>query len=628
MNTALTKYIEYAKRIRELFSPKIAEGENAEEYRRRLQRSFAEIRELALESEDILRREYYPLVSRTDSLTEEQIEDLNEFFLELLNATDMENMDLPILFLQAERRVTDADEKKDTRTRILAMDSMVMAAYAMMALTQRLWPCYDFCFRYRDQGLAAAKVLMEYLEPEKFAALPDDTCKEAVLINSRYICALFEWEDIDYDHDRIALDLEILRKALALAEVGFYREQAPDYDWNYHIFRTLQYITCFSEDNNRRRHTLPELKAVEEYTKRFVTFLRDVMPEMEEECDAGTQRLYLLRSTHFAGSITREEYKAGLEELIGSRDVYDYSPSAMFLNFNAPYEYILILDPENLSEKEEGILRDFYSGLAGYIYRSPKMSSLSFMITFLADIMRCYIELPGAPTFRELCLNLTAALHPPTYIHTLCVAEIMVYLTKCLIDRRPELFAGCLGIANAEEAVARREEILAFAENAALLHDVGKIFVIEAILTYGRNLIDSEFDLISTHPEVGASFLEMYKETEIYADAVRGHHRWFDDSAGYPHNFSVKDSEQKTIIALLSVADCLDASTDEIGRSYKKSRTLDEFIAEVKEGAGTRYASFMADLLSEPEVHAGLEKILGEKRDENYRKTFELLRSL
>ena len=72
----------------------------------------------------------------------------------------------------------------------------------------------------------------------------------------------------------------------------------------------------------------------------------------------------------------------------------------------------------------------------------------------------------------------------------------------------------------------------------------------------------------------------------------------------------------------------MDAATDEIGRSYSVGKTLDEFIGEVKAGAGKRYSPFVADILDNEGLYSDLGYLLTEGRKKVYKDTFKLLRTL
>ena len=103
---------------------------------------------------------------------------------------------------------------------------------------------------------------------------------------------------------------------------------------------------------------------------------------------------------------------------------------------------------------------------------------------------------------------------------------------------------------------------------------------------------------------------------------------WYNNGGVYPESYDVDAAPDKVIVAIVECADCLDASTDSVGRSYKTGKTLEDFIGEVQEGAGTRYAPYMAELLLLPEVQSDLRKILKGGRDDNYRKAYRILEGL
>ena len=82
------------------------------------------------------------------------------------------------------------------------------------------------------------------------------------------------------------------------------------------------------------------------------------------------------------------------------------------------------------------------------------------------------------------------------------------------------------------------------------------------------------------------------------------------------------------MVDIVACADCLDAATDGVGRSYKKGKTLDDFIGELKEGSGTRYAPFLLELFEDEEIYHELESILSSGRDDKYRYTYTILKKV
>ena len=623
----LKEYIERTKEILELSSPLVTGINNSEEYRLHLQSSFQKIGELSRENNQILNEYFFPMVEKDRIPTEEEVAIMREFSSLLVDPTNMENFDLHLIYLQAKTILKAAEKSGDLRSLILALDNMVISTYTMVNLTIRLYPYLDVCYKYRDEGIKAALKILDYLEPEKFASLPDDECRELVLINSRYIRSLFEWDDKKDRAKHNKEDLRLMKQALAIAEDPFYREMMPNYRWDVHIFRTLQYISDFTEHNNSHGFTRDELEEILGYTKKLIEFLNE-HPELEEGCPESEQQFYLARNRYLVGELSPEAYRKTLVGIMKSRDSDDFTARSMFINFIVPLEYILSLEGQKMSAQDEDVLRKIYEVLARYAYHMPKTGVFTFMITFLTEILQHYVEVPGGISFRDMCLKLMAAMHPPTYVHSLNVADISWRITHHLIEKQPELFIGVADAVDADDVVVRRKDILDFVYESALLHDVGKLYIAETILTYGRSLIKPEFEIVRAHPAVGASMLSLYDSTKDYVEVANGHQRWLDDSSGYPKSFKNSKAEHPTVVAIVEVADCLDAATDSIGRSYKRGATLDEFVEELRETRGTRYAPYVVDLFEDPSVRNEFNAGLTHLRNMNYREAYNTLKEL
>lgn len=118
----------------------------------------------------------------------------------------------------------------------------------------------------------------------------------------------------------------------------------------------------------------------------------------------------------------------------------------------------------------------------------------------------------------------------------------------------------------------------------ALIHDVGKIGIPDAILTKPGSLTPEEFAIIRTHPEVGTRMVEgipMFKEC---VPIVLLHHERLDGS-GYPYGRGGADLSLG--VRIVAVADCFDAMTST--RAYRKGMdpavALEALWKSVAEGA-------------------------------------------
>jgi diguanylate cyclase (GGDEF)-like protein/PAS domain S-box-containing protein len=119
---------------------------------------------------------------------------------------------------------------------------------------------------------------------------------------------------------------------------------------------------------------------------------------------------------------------------------------------------------------------------------------------------------------------------------------------------------------------------------AAVLHDVGKIRVPDAILTGSGRLTEEEWLVMKQHAVWGAEFLAERPGFELASVVARAHHeRW--DGTGYPSGLAGADiPEAATIVA---VADAFDAITS--ARTYREPRPMTVAAREIARGSGAQF---------------------------------------
>jgi putative nucleotidyltransferase with HDIG domain len=119
---------------------------------------------------------------------------------------------------------------------------------------------------------------------------------------------------------------------------------------------------------------------------------------------------------------------------------------------------------------------------------------------------------------------------------------------------------------------------------AALLHDIGKIGVEDQILYKPGPLTDHEWEIIKTHPDVGAQMIRGLSGMESISNLILCHHERLDGS-GYPRGLI--GEEIPLGAKIIAVVDSYSAMTE--GRTYKKAKTHDEAITELKWLSGKQY---------------------------------------
>tara|TARA_R110000868_G_scaffold127493_2_gene335180 strand:+ start:3424 stop:4596 length:1173 start_codon:yes stop_codon:yes gene_type:complete len=119
---------------------------------------------------------------------------------------------------------------------------------------------------------------------------------------------------------------------------------------------------------------------------------------------------------------------------------------------------------------------------------------------------------------------------------------------------------------------------------AAVLHDVGKIGIEDAILKKKAPLTDEEFVIMRNHPAIGYAILGHIKSLSNVIDGMRYHHER-PDGKGYP--YGLKGEDIPIIASIISVADTFDAMIST--RPYRKG--LPPMVAwqEILDYSGTQF---------------------------------------
>src|SRR5207247_7703740 len=118
----------------------------------------------------------------------------------------------------------------------------------------------------------------------------------------------------------------------------------------------------------------------------------------------------------------------------------------------------------------------------------------------------------------------------------------------------------------------------------ALLHDIGKIGVPDAVLLKRTALTPEEFDVIKQHPGAGARILRSVPFLVPHIPIVELHHER-PDGRGYPHG--LRGDEIPMPARIVHVADAYDAITSK--RAYRGSRPSGEALREIWRFAGTEF---------------------------------------
>jgi len=118
----------------------------------------------------------------------------------------------------------------------------------------------------------------------------------------------------------------------------------------------------------------------------------------------------------------------------------------------------------------------------------------------------------------------------------------------------------------------------------ALLHDIGKIGVSDAVLLKPARLTPDEWREMRTHPDIGYEMIRSIEFLSTPAAIVLSHQERF-DGRGYPRG--LRGNEIHIGARIFAVADTLDAMTSD--RPYRRATTFESAVAEIRRCASSQF---------------------------------------
>ena len=176
------------------------------------------------------------------------------------------------------------------------------------------------------------------------------------------------------------------------------------------------------------------------------------------------------------------------------------------------------------------------------------------------------------------------------------------------VDAKDEYTKGhSMRVAAYAEAMARRlgwsDEEVQNTYYVAMMHDVGKIGVPDAVLNKPFRLTDLEFRLIKDHTTMGAEILKDFKMFPNVNVGARYHHERY-DGKGYPEG--LKAESIPLVARIIAIVDSYDAMTS--NRVYRRRLSDDVVMQELQNGKGTQWDPDLVDIFIELIKEGALEQ--------------------
>lgn len=337
--------------------------------------------------------------------------------------------------------------------------------------------------------------------------------------------------------------LERFRRAMEVIQSAHYHALDPEFPWESYIYSmhmdrmTLLTHLRQEEDPEVARQVLESAEYIWEHKKKH------------KGPDARLQNwrvpYFYAAARYHAGVGSLEDVVKILLESAGSVAQDDYSAEA--INRKLVLAAYLSVYAERLDEagaqRYRATVEQVRRSADQYLEQMPASQYPRVVNSAAWELSK--ISTSSDETANRRMLGSILAGHKPTYVHSLMVAELTRALLHRQIETRPETLVG---------------------------------------------LLDEEFFCIQSHPRTGADILNRMGCGRTLALAALYHHCYYNGKGGYPNDVPSCPPEIKGIVDALSVADSLDAATDNIGRCYNLAKPFRTLLEELRAQSGTRYA--------------------------------------
>ena len=627
MEACFEEYMKRSTQIRRLSMPPEGAGGDPGRFYRAFNENFNKIKVLLQENRGILDRKVYQPLKHLETMTLETAEELITFSDELANTRTLEMVDVRLAWLIADKLELFYEKRYKEEITEETKNRYIHCLFRKQVLSYNVGQGYDrgratdvLTDRYKDCILECAEKAEPFWKNlDYFAHASEATQNELMTM------ALFRatgYERAYYDEKLVRRQIECYEDYLSWMEELKLQRSCPKIDWEFEVFSGYSYLSAVQEFlywESVPEDILKKLKLAVERAEAYVKAHPDnFRTDLETMETAHCAIDYYLGKTDFSRMVRIYER---WEE---TADPTGYDRESVNANL---LSVIFVLwmckkHPEQI-EAHRAFLLKAQKLTFTYIRNARDRGTYDLMQRYTGYIMDDYIELSEGISFRSYYENILITTQPTLYVHCSMVARIASAILDEALCLDPELLLYANGYETVEEILAHEEELRTFLYECCFFHDAGKLFFLDTINLYSRQLFSEEFDLIRLHPLMGWELLNKRESTRRYADAALYHHLWYDEKGGYPMNLTYQGNENAFLYQISTCADCIDAATDSVGRAYSRGKNFKEMMDDLRSNSGRMFQPEIVDLFeSSKRLQKRVEYLITAEREKLYKQAF------
>lgn len=156
------------------------------------------------------------------------------------------------------------------------------------------------------------------------------------------------------------------------------------------------------------------------------------------------------------------------------------------------------------------------------------------------------------------------------------------------------------------EAAGLPAEMIFLSRLGGFLHDIGKVGIPDVILGKRGKLNEPEYEIVKTHPGIGAALIQEHPLGGLALSAVHQHHEWV-NGKGYPDH--LPEDRISIFARIVSIADAFDALTST--RPYRREVAAAPALEALKAAHGTQFDARLLDTFMQTVRSDALREVVG-----------------
>lgn len=627
MEACFEEYMERSTQIRRLSMPPEGTGGGPGQFYRAFNENFNKIKKLLGKNREILDRLVYRPLNHPETLTPETAEELMAFSDALADTRTLEMVDVRLAWLIAdmlesfyENRYREGDTEETKKQYIHCLFRRQVLSYNVGQVYDRGRATDLLTDRYKDCILECARKAEPFWRNLDYFEHASEQTKNELMTMSLFRAT--GYERAYYDEELVRAQIDCYEDYLSWTENPELEKRCPEIDWEFEVFSGYSYLSAVQEFlywENVPEDILKKLELAVERAEAYVRAHPDnFRTDLETMETAHCAIDYYLGRTDFSKMVCIYEQWEKTADPAG----YDRE------NVNANLLSVIFVlwmcrkHPEEIEANRAFLLKAQKLTFA-YIRNARDRGTYDLMQRYTGYIMDDYIELSEGISFREYYENILITTQPTLYVHCSMVARIASSILDEALRLDPELLLYANGYETVEKILSHADELRTFLYECCFFHDAGKLFFLDTINLYSRQLFSEEFELIRLHPLMGWELLSKRESTRKYADAALYHHLWYDEKGGYPMNLTYQGNDNAFLYQIITCADCIDAATDSVGRAYSRGKDFAEMMDDLRSNSGRMFRPEIVGLFENSrELQRKVEYLITAEREKLYKQAF------